>query len=282
MPQAGERDSSIRATPATPARAIARASSHATEVAHPGYYAVTLADSGVRAELTAGTRIGVHRYTFPRGQAAHLLLDLRTLALQLSGQGAVVGAAPAPRRHADRLSRNARLGAGAQALFRDALFGAADRSRLHRSRQGRAPTRASRRPGAAATRWPRSSARALEARLDFGVLDRAARSEGGAVGRRRRRRDRQSRRRAGRFRRRARAHPRRVGEGARRGRDRGAGADAHQRLHRALPRAAGAERVERCRRPLSRDRRPGPSGRGLHLPLDLFAVGHVPRRASAC
>jgi predicted alpha-1,2-mannosidase len=52
--------------------------SHATEEAEPGYYAVTLADYQVRAELTATARVGVHRYTFPAGQAAHLLMDLRS------------------------------------------------------------------------------------------------------------------------------------------------------------------------------------------------------------
>ena len=51
--------------------------SHATEVEQAGYYAVTLSDYGVRAELTAGRRIGWHRYTFPKGKPAHLLLDLR-------------------------------------------------------------------------------------------------------------------------------------------------------------------------------------------------------------
>jgi predicted alpha-1,2-mannosidase len=50
---------------------------HATEVEHPGYYAVTLADYGVRAELTANQRVGWHRYTFPAGKPAHLLLDMR-------------------------------------------------------------------------------------------------------------------------------------------------------------------------------------------------------------
>ncbi|MGH8371583.1 MAG: GH92 family glycosyl hydrolase, partial [Gammaproteobacteria bacterium] len=51
--------------------------SHQTETAQPGYYAVTLATSGVRVELTAGKRVGWHRYTFPAGQTAHVLLDLR-------------------------------------------------------------------------------------------------------------------------------------------------------------------------------------------------------------
>ena len=50
---------------------------HADERASPGYYAVTLSDYGVRAELTATTRVGVHRYTFPAGAPAHVLLDLR-------------------------------------------------------------------------------------------------------------------------------------------------------------------------------------------------------------
>ncbi|MEC7932091.1 MAG: glycoside hydrolase family 92 protein, partial [Pseudomonadota bacterium] len=41
----------------------------ADETATPGYYAVTLTDPGVRAEMTAGTRVGVHRYAFPAGKA---------------------------------------------------------------------------------------------------------------------------------------------------------------------------------------------------------------------
>jgi predicted alpha-1,2-mannosidase len=51
--------------------------SHKTEVAQPGYYAVTLATPGVRVELTADKRVGWHRYTFPENETAHVLLDLR-------------------------------------------------------------------------------------------------------------------------------------------------------------------------------------------------------------
>lgn len=50
----------------------------AEETAAPGYYAVTL-DTGVRAELTATPRTGLHRYTFPAGTPdtdAHLVIDL--------------------------------------------------------------------------------------------------------------------------------------------------------------------------------------------------------------
>ena len=49
---------------------------HADEAAAPGYYAVTLSDHGVRAELTTTLRVGLHRYTFPAGRPAHVVLDL--------------------------------------------------------------------------------------------------------------------------------------------------------------------------------------------------------------
>ncbi len=50
--------------------------SHNEEVAKPGYYAVTLKDYAIRAELTTTLRVGMHRYTFPKGQPAHVILDL--------------------------------------------------------------------------------------------------------------------------------------------------------------------------------------------------------------
>lgn len=49
---------------------------HETEVAHPGYYAVTLDDYSIRAELTAGPRSGLHRYTFPASDSSRILIDL--------------------------------------------------------------------------------------------------------------------------------------------------------------------------------------------------------------
>ncbi len=48
--------------------------SHGGEVAEPGYYAVFLPEEGILAELTATPHVGVHRYTFPAGREAHLLL----------------------------------------------------------------------------------------------------------------------------------------------------------------------------------------------------------------
>ncbi len=60
--------------------------SHGSETAMPGYYAVTLDDYGVRVELSATTRVGVHRYTFPAGKPAHLLIDLRSSIYNYPGK----------------------------------------------------------------------------------------------------------------------------------------------------------------------------------------------------
>ena len=59
---------------------------HDDEVAQPGYYAVTLDDYQVRAELTATERVGVHRYRFPKGKPAHVLIDLRTSMYDYPGK----------------------------------------------------------------------------------------------------------------------------------------------------------------------------------------------------
>lgn len=50
--------------------------SHSTEKAEPAYYSVMLDDYGIKAELTATTRVGIHKYTFPKAGQAHILLDL--------------------------------------------------------------------------------------------------------------------------------------------------------------------------------------------------------------
>ena len=60
--------------------------SHRGEIAQPGYYAVTLDDYRVRAELTASARVGLHRYTFPAGVPAHVLIDLRTSLYDYPGK----------------------------------------------------------------------------------------------------------------------------------------------------------------------------------------------------
>lgn len=49
--------------------------SHKNEKATAGYYAVNL-DNGVKAELTASTRVGFHKYTFPKSEFSYIILDL--------------------------------------------------------------------------------------------------------------------------------------------------------------------------------------------------------------
>jgi predicted alpha-1,2-mannosidase len=50
--------------------------SHAEETAEPGYYSVLLSDYGIRAELTATARAGFHKYTFPKSDTSHFIVDL--------------------------------------------------------------------------------------------------------------------------------------------------------------------------------------------------------------
>ncbi len=50
--------------------------SHENEQASPGYYSVYLDDYNIRAELTSTTRTGFQRYTFPKSENAHVVIDL--------------------------------------------------------------------------------------------------------------------------------------------------------------------------------------------------------------
>lgn len=51
--------------------------SHEREVARPGYYEAFLEDYGIRVQLTATPRTGVHRYTYPEGASEQrVILDL--------------------------------------------------------------------------------------------------------------------------------------------------------------------------------------------------------------
>lgn len=75
MPGTGE----VRLVPGTadnPDEGYRSRFSHDSEKASPGYYEVLLEDSGVKAQLTATPRVGVHKYTYPEGEDGHLVLDL--------------------------------------------------------------------------------------------------------------------------------------------------------------------------------------------------------------
>lgn len=72
MPMVGE----VRLDAGTPGHGYTSRFSHADETATPGYYRVFLQDPKVTAELTATARCGLHKYTFPATEQAHLILDL--------------------------------------------------------------------------------------------------------------------------------------------------------------------------------------------------------------
>lgn len=50
--------------------------SHEKETAEPGYYSVHLDSYDITAELSASPRVGVHQYTFPKNEEAHIVLDM--------------------------------------------------------------------------------------------------------------------------------------------------------------------------------------------------------------
>ncbi|MER6831231.1 glycoside hydrolase domain-containing protein [Streptosporangium sp. NPDC000563] len=66
----------VRVTPMVqPLDALGEAWPLHDEVAEAGYYAATL-DTGIRCELTVGTKVAVHRYTFPGHSSARVVVDL--------------------------------------------------------------------------------------------------------------------------------------------------------------------------------------------------------------
>ncbi len=50
--------------------------SHATEEAHPGWYAVSLGQPAIRAQVTVTRRTGLGRFTYPAGSSPHLLFKV--------------------------------------------------------------------------------------------------------------------------------------------------------------------------------------------------------------
>ena len=75
MPQTGK----LRLNPGTssnPDAGYRSRFSHDTEKAAPGYYEVMLDDYGIKAQLTATQRVGVHKYTFPKGADSRVIIDM--------------------------------------------------------------------------------------------------------------------------------------------------------------------------------------------------------------
>ena len=113
--------------------------SHASEMAQPGYYAVTL-DRLRRARRAhrggARRRAPLH---LPARQARARAHRPAHQHLRLPGQGAVVAPAAAAGRHRDRFSRDARLGAGPAAVLRAALLAGRSAATSCATREGRHP-----------------------------------------------------------------------------------------------------------------------------------------------
>ena len=171
MPVAGDTVAMDPGDPKVPHSGYRSRFDHASETAHPGYYAVTLVDSGVRAELTAGTRIGVHRYAFPRGQAAHLVIDLRTSlynypgkilwsGLHLRADGTLTG------------FRETRGWAPGRKLYFAMRFSAPLKDHAFVDRDSDVPYKGFQGPGRGSDALAEKLGCQLEARLDFGRLSR--------------------------------------------------------------------------------------------------------------
>ena len=70
------------------------------EKAEPGYYSVPLTRYGIKAEMTATARVGLHRYTFPEAEDAAIVIDLQNggcwdqtteASMQAEGNNRIVG-----------------------------------------------------------------------------------------------------------------------------------------------------------------------------------------------
>jgi predicted alpha-1,2-mannosidase len=170
MPAAGDTVPLEPGDPKQPGSGYRSRFSHADEVAQPGYYAVTLTDPGVRAEMTAGTRVGVHRYTFGKDKAAHLLLDLRSSlynypgkilwsSLRMRPDGTVTG------------SRTTRGWAAGRQLHFAMRFSAPVKSHAFVSTEKDVKYKGFQAPGRGSDALAERSGQALVGRLDFGNLD---------------------------------------------------------------------------------------------------------------
>jgi predicted alpha-1,2-mannosidase len=144
--------------------------SHDDEAGQPGYYAVTLSDYGIRAELTATARVGLHRYSFPAGKPAHLLIDLRQSIynypgkvlwsrLRLRPDGTLTG------------FRETRGWAPDRKLFFAMRFSQAPTGHEFYNREDPAPVyKGFRGPGDTPAELPIIEGRGLEGQIDFGPL----------------------------------------------------------------------------------------------------------------
>ena len=99
MPVVGE-VTCARGTEEDPASGLWSYADRTKEVVRPGYYSVPLVRYGITAEMTATSRVGFHRYTFPAADDAAVIFDLENggcwdkateTHIELSGDSRLVG-----------------------------------------------------------------------------------------------------------------------------------------------------------------------------------------------
>jgi len=166
MPLSGD---TVRWSPETPIsnnQGIVPAS-HSTEHAEPGYYAVTLQDANVQAELTATERVGVHRYRFAEGAQRHLLIDLRSSIYNYPGKVLWSAHPRAQRRHRHRNARDPRWAPGRQLYFAMRFSAAMTGHALYNQEDDPPPYRGFKPPGTSPRDTQSLEGRGLEAVLDF-------------------------------------------------------------------------------------------------------------------
>jgi len=144
--------------------------SHDGEVAKPGYYAVTLSDSQVRAELTAGVRTGMHRYAYPKGAAAGVLMDLRSSIYNYPGKVLWSRVRVAPDGTVTGF-RQTRGWAPGRKLFFALRFNRKMTAHALYDREEGIPYKGFRQPGRTSADKAQLEGRALEAVFEFGPLD---------------------------------------------------------------------------------------------------------------
>jgi len=83
---------------------------HSKEEAHPGYYAVTLAN-GVRVEIAVAERSGIARFTFPAGTNSRLLVNAGSSANTTTGKDPLPGGNDAYNNQIELVGKDAYAGA---------------------------------------------------------------------------------------------------------------------------------------------------------------------------
>ena len=95
--------------------------SHDKEWASPNYYAVELADYGVKAEMTSGVRSGMFRFTYPESDNAFIMIDMNLRMVESAND---------KRFDYHRIQTGERVGAGTSCVLHGYFLEEVDRTAL--------------------------------------------------------------------------------------------------------------------------------------------------------